>query len=107
VRRKNDFIKKIITAVPFAFIFYILIVISGVSLGVQGEMLVFGSLFASLLFAVFIWKTPFSLIGLISFFIVLCTGTFAKLTPEQTLLFSVVSCLATAFFITIAKAFHD
>lgn len=110
MRRKPDFITRTVISVVFAFAFYILIVYIGVQLGVQENQrmtLVVGGLFASFLFAVFTWKTSLSLIGIVSFFIVLWAGDFAKLAPGETLFISVAACLATAFFIVIAKAFRD
>lgn len=105
-----DFNTRIVVVVLSAFLLFALIVYVGVSLGVGEDLrisLVVGGGFATALFAIFTWKTLLSLIGIASFGISLWAGNFAKLTPEETLVFSVFACLVTALFFVLLRAFRN
>ncbi|GAI23187.1 unnamed protein product, partial [marine sediment metagenome] len=55
--------------------------------------------------AVFTWETLLSFIGVLFFYITLFAGQYANLEPGVTLLFSVIACLGTGFFLTLVKEF--
>ena len=107
--RNNDFLWRVVAAVVVAICFFALTVYVGVEIGIQEEyrnIMVVGGLFATFLFAIFVWKTFLSLVGILPFLTVLWAGDFANLAPGETLTIAVISCVITAFFVMSAKEFR-
>lgn len=101
---------KVALTLTAAIILFLSTVYMGIEIGVSAHfrtVMFAGGLIVSLFFAVFTWETLLSFIGILFFYITLFTGQYANLEPGATLLFSVIACLGTGFFLTLAKEFNE
>jgi len=101
---------KVASTLTAAVILFLSTVYMGIEIGVSVHLrtvMFAGGLMVSLFFAVCTWETLLSSIGILFFYITLFTGQYANLDPGVTLLFSVIACLGTGFFLTLAKAFNE
>ena len=110
MNRGDNFDMKVAAAVIAAIFFFISLVYMGNYIGIQEDLrtiMIAGGLLASLLLAIFTWKTNLSALGILFFFLVMIAGEYTKLEPEDTLLFSVFACLGAGLFLMVAKAFRE
>jgi len=108
MRRIDYYYFKVALTLAAAIILFLSTVYMGIEIGVKDNLrtvMFAGGLFVSLFFAVFTWETLLSFIGVLFFYITLFAGQYANLEPGATLLFSVIACLGTGFFLTLVKEF--
>ena len=101
---------KVASTLTAVIILFLSTVYMGIEIGVSARLrtvMFAGGLIVSLFFGVFTWETLLSFIGILFFYITLFTGQYANLEPGETLLFSVIACLGTGFFLTLAKEFNE
>jgi len=106
----TDYYFKVASTLIAAIIVFLSTVYMGIEIGVSARLrtvMFAGGLVVSLFFGVFTWKTLLSFIGILFFYITLFAGQYANLEPGETLLFSVIACLGTGFFLTLAKAVNE
>jgi hypothetical protein len=101
---------KVALTLTAAVILFLSTVFMGIEIGVKENLrtvMFAGGLVVSLFFGVFTWETLLSFTGILFFYITLFSGQYANLEPGVTLLFSVIACLGTGFFLTLAKEFNE
>jgi hypothetical protein len=108
--RIDDYYVKVASTIIAALLLFLSTVYMGIEIGVSTRLrtvMFAGGLIVSLFFAVFTWKTLLSFIGILFFYITLYTGQYAALEPGETLLFSIIACLGTGFFLAFAQAVNE
>lgn len=103
MKQETGFYLKVAATVALAIVLFVVIVVAGTFLGIEGvenrTFLVVGGLVASLFFGAFVWKSLLSAIGLIFFFVTFWASDYVGLGENETIIISVVACLVAAFLI--------